>query len=209
MRSILLLICISILSCTNNKTSTVAQLSQYDSILIAENFDTTITYADKSCLYYKGSPLLIFGQELNLFDKTFSFRYDSTGSNKGFKRLGITDYLSLDGFYSTKLSTGTIDGSMHFSTDKQKRIFKFYASFTINADLVDTSGMEIINYLQNKYFPCLPQDFKGKQTFDLKHKHFIEQFRLYPSSDSLDVDHGFKPHWTLDYVIKPTNKNGL
>ncbi|MDN3654374.1 hypothetical protein QWZ08_01975 [Ferruginibacter paludis] len=187
----------------------MTQLSSYDSILVAENFDTTNTNADKSCLYYKGKPLLAFGQNINLFDTTFSFRYDPNGSYQNFHRQGITDYLSLDDFYSTKLSTGTIDGAMYFTTDKQKRIFKLNISFNIDAELVDTSGMEIMNYLHDKYFPCLPPDFKGKQVFELTHKNFVEQFRLYPSPDSADVEHGFKPHWSLDYSLRPTKKNGL
>jgi hypothetical protein len=52
----------------------------------------------------------------------------------------------------------------------------------------------------------LPPDFKGKQTFELTHKNFVEQFRLYPSADS---EHGFKPHWSLDYTIKATMKNDM
>ena len=187
----------------------MTQLSPYDSILVAENFDTSITNADKSCLYYKGKPLLAFGQNIKLFDTTFSFRYDPNGSYQDFYRQGITDYLSLDDFYSTKLSTGTIDGAMYFSTDKQKRVFKLKASFYIDAELVDTSGMEIMGYLQDKYFPCLPPDFKGKKEFELTHKNFVEQFHLYPSPDSADAEHGFKPHWSLDYSIRPTKKNGL
>lgn len=75
--------------------------------------------------------------------------------------------------------------------------------------MVDTSGMEIMDYLQDKYFPCLPPDFKGKLVFDLTHKNFIEQFRLYPSPESADAEHGFKPHWSLEYTIRPTKKNGL
>ncbi len=208
MRSILLLICISTFSCTNNRTSTVTQLSQYDSILVAENFDTTITTSDKSCLYYRGNPLLTFGQNIKFFDTTFSFRYDPNGAYQDFFSEGITDYLSLDGFYSTKLSTGAIDGAMYFSTDKQKRFFKLQASFYIDAELVDTSGVEIMNYLRDKYFPCLPLDFKGKQKFELKHKNYVEQFRLYHSQDSVDAELGSKPHWSLDYTIKPTKKSG-
>ncbi|WP_162793586.1 hypothetical protein [Runella rosea] len=209
MRNILLLICISTFSCTNNNTSTATKLSQYDSILVAENFDTTITNADKSCLYYKGKPLLAFGQDIKLFDTTFSFRYDPNGAYQDFFNQDITDYLSLDDFYSTKLSTGTIDGALYFSADNKKRVFKLKATFGIEGDLLDTSGMEIMSYLHDKYFPCLPADFKGKKTFELTHKYFVEQFHLYPSPDSADVEHGFKPHWALDYTIRPTKKNGL
>lgn len=187
----------------------MTQLSQHDSILIAVNFDTTASYAGKSCLYYKGKPLLTLGQSVKLFDTTFSFRYDPNGSYQDFFRLGITDYLSLDDFYNIELSTGTIDGALYFSADNKKRIFKLIATFGIDADLVDTSGMEIMNYLHDKYFPCLPRDFKGRQSFELTHKNFVEQFRLYPSPDSADAEHGFKPHWSLDYAIKPTKKNGL
>jgi len=209
MRNILLLIFIWTFSCTNKKYSTLSQLSPHDSILVAENFDTTITNADKSCLYYKGKPLLAFGQSIKKFDTTFSFRYDPNGSYEDFHRQGITDYLSLDDFYSTKLSTGKIEGAIYFSTDKLNRIFKLNVSFNIDAELVDTSGMEIMNYLHDKYFPCLPPDFKSRQTFYLTHKNFVEEFRLYSSHDSADAEHGFKPHWTLDYEIKPTKKNGL
>lgn len=187
----------------------MTHLSPYDSILFAENFDTTITYNDKSCLYYKGKPLLTFGRSIKLFDTTFSFRYDPNGFYQDFHRQGISDYLSFDDFYNTELSTGTIDGVMYFSTDKQKRIFKLEASFYLDAELVDTSGMEIMNYLHDKYFPCLPSDFKGRQTFELTHKNFVEQFRLYPSPDSAYAEQDVKPHWSLDYVIKPTKKNGL
>jgi len=187
----------------------VTKLSQHDSILVAENFDTTITNADKSCLYYKGKPLLAFGQNIILFDTTFSFRYDPNGSYQDFHRQGITDYLSLDDFYSTKFSTGKIDGTLYFSADNKKRVFKLSATFGIDADLVDTSGMEFMSHLKDKYFPCLPPDFKGKQTFELTHKNFVEQFRLYPSPNSADAEHGFKPRWSLDYTIKATKKNGL
>jgi hypothetical protein len=75
--------------------------------------------------------------------------------------------------------------------------------------LVDTSGMEIMNILEKKYFPCLPPDFKGKQTCELTHKNYTEIFKLYASPDSADADHGYVPHWSLDYTMKLTKKNGL
>lgn len=209
MRHFLFLICITTFSCTNRNPSTDTKLSRYDTILLSENFDTTAVYAEKSCLHYKGKPLLTLGQTIKLFDATFSFRPDPNGKYEKYFNDGITDYLSLDDFYSSKFSTGTIDGALYFSEDKQKRVFRLEASFSIYAELVDTSGMEIINCLHDKYFPCLPTDFKGKQSFELTHKNFKEQFRLFPSPDSGDVEHGFKPHWSLDYSIAPTKKNGM
>lgn len=209
MKNILLLICISAIACTNNHHSTVTKRSQYDSILVAANFDTTIQNADQCCFYYKGKPLLAFGHSIELFDTTFSFRPDPNGADEDFYELGITDYLSFDDFYNVQLSTGTIDGAIYFTTDKQKRIFKLDASFAIEAALVDTSGMEIMNYLHDKYFPCLPPDFKDQQNFELIHQNFVEQFRLFVSPDSIGTEHHLKPHWTLDYTIKPMKKNGL
>lgn len=209
MKSIQLLICIFTFSCTNSRQSAEKKQSLYDSILTAENFDTTVTNSDKCCLYYKGKPHLAFGQNINQFDTTLAFRYDPNGCFQDYYSLGILDYLSLDDFYSAELPTGKIVGVMFFTTDKQNRIFKLNLSFKIYAKLETASGSEIINYLRDKYFPCLPADFKSKQQYELIHKNFVEQFRLYQSPDSADVEHGFKPHWSLDYSIRATKKNGL
>lgn len=208
MRNTLLLICLTTFSCTNNAVKTATQLSQHDSILVAVGFDTTADYVDKSCLYYKGKRLLTLGQNVELLDTTFSSRPDPNGAYQNFYRLGITDYLSLDDFYSAKLSTGTIDGILFFSTEKKKRVFRLVATFEIDADLVDTSGMEIMNYMQGKYFPCLPPDIKGRRSVEVTHENFVEQFRLYPSPDSADLEHSFKPHWSLVYTLTPTKKKG-
>jgi hypothetical protein len=98
---------------------------------------------------------------------------------------------------------------LYFSADKTGRIFRLTGNWTINGDLVDTSGMEIMNVLQKKYFPCLPSDFKGRKAFELGHKTYVEKFRLYSSPDSADADHGYVPHWSLDYDVVLAKKNGL
>jgi len=197
------------ISCDNKSSRTSdAKLTPLDSIFLAEGFDTTALYSEPVCLQYKGRPLLKLGQNIKELDTTLSFRYDPNGKyEKHFQT--VVDYLSLDDFYSADLSTGSIAGALYFSADKKGRIFRLTGNWTINGDLVDTSGMEIIDLLKQKYFPCLPQDFKGRQKFELSHKNHIETFRLYPSPDSADADHGYVPHWSLDYNVVLTKKNGL
>ena len=208
MKFLLLLFCILTISCANKDSRTSkANPTSRDSIFLSEGFDTTTLYSDPICLQYKGKPLLTPGQNIKELDTTFSFRYDPNGKyEKHFQT--VTDYLSLDDFYSADLSTGSIVGALYFSADKNGRIFRLTCDWTINGDLVDTSGMEIKNILEKKYFPCLP-DFKGKRTFELTHKNYTETLKMYPSPDSTDADHGYVPHWSLDYTIKLTKKNGL
>ncbi len=203
---LLIIICIATISC-HQKNSKTQKLSQLDSIFNSENFDTTKLYPESCCLQYKGKPLLTIGQNVNQLDTSLSFRPDPNGSFDKHSKI-ITDYLSLDDFYSAKVSTGSIDGIIFFSADKKGRIFSLSCSWTLNAELVDTSGMETIHILK-KFFPCLPLDFKGKRVFELTHKDFIEKFNLYPSPDSADADLGHNPHWSLRYSVKLTRKNGM
>jgi len=206
MKTQLLIICIATISC-NQQNSKTEKLPQFDSILYSENFDTSKLYSEPCCLQYKGKPLLTIGQNINQLDTSLSFRYDPNGRFEKHSKT-ITDYLSLDDFYSAKVSTGSIDGIIFFSADKKGRIFSLSCCWTLNADLVDTSGMEIINILK-QFFPCLPNDFKGKKEFDLTHKDFIEKFTLYPSQHSADYDNNYLPHWSLDYSVRLTKKNGM
>ena len=208
MKTLLLIICILTISCENNSRTSKAKPTALDSIFLAEGFDTITTYSDPVCLQYKGRPLLTLGQNIKELDTTLSFRFDPNGKYERHFQT-VTDYLSLDDFYSADLSTGSIVGALYFTADKKGRIFRLTGDWTINGDLVDTSGVEIINVLKNKYFPCLPSDFKGKQTFELNHRNYSEKFKLYASPDSADADHGYVPHWSLDYTIELTKKNGL
>jgi hypothetical protein len=206
MKTLLLIICIATISCNQKKDKT-NKLSQLDSIFNSENFDTAKVYSEPCCLQYKGRPLLTIGQNVNQLDSSLSFRTDPNGTYYKHSNI-ITDYLSVDDFYSTKVSTGSIDGILFFSADKKGRIFSLSCSWTLNAELVDTSGMETIHIL-NKFFPCLPSDFKGKRVFELAHKDFIEKFKLNPSLDSADADHRYKSKWSLEYSVKLTRKNGV
>jgi hypothetical protein len=167
MKILLLIICIAIISC-NQKIDKKEKLSQLDSIFQSEKFDTNKIYSEPCCLQYKGRSLLTLGQNVNQLDTSLSFRPDPNGNYDKYSNL-ITDYLSLDNFYSAKVSTGSIDGIIFFSADKKGRIFNLSSNWTLNADLVDTSGMETIHLL-TKFFPCLPPDFKGKRVFELTHK---------------------------------------
>ena len=208
MKTLLLIICILAISCKNGIRTSKASLTSFDSIFLTEGFDTTIAYSDPICLQYKGKPLITLGQNIKGFDTTFSFRYDPNGKyEKDFQT--VTDYLSMDDFYYADLSTGSIVGALYFSADKKGRVFRLTGDWTINGDLVDTSGMEIMNVLEKKYFPCLPPDFKSKKTFELNHKNYMEKFKLFASPDSADADHGYVPHWSLDYTIELTKKNDL
>ena len=175
MKTLLFLICIAAISCNqyNGKTE---KLSQLDSIFHSENFDTTKIYSEPCCLHYKGKPLLAIGQNVKDLDTTFSFRRDPNGIYEKYTNI-IADYLSVDDFFSVKLSTGSLDGIIFFSADKQGRIFALTCDWTINAELVDTSSMEAIHILK-KYFPCLPSNLKEKKVFELPHKDFIEKFKF-------------------------------
>ena len=199
MKKLLLAICILAVSCTSNDTSKhagspKAKPSLLDSIFLAEGFDTTTAYTDPVCLQYKGKPLLTIGGNVKQFDTTFSYRYDPNGKyDTHFPT--ITDYLSLDDYYYVTLSTGSIFGALYFSADEQGRIFRLHGQWIIDAELADTSGMEIMNFLTTKYFPCLPPDFKGRKTFELTHKKYIEKFSLHPS-DNRSIS-----GWMLDYSV--------
>lgn len=209
MKTILFIICILTVACSNTSDKTInTKLSLVDSTFLKEGFDTTTTY-EPSCLFYKGRPLFVVGQDIKQFDTSFSFRYDPNGKyEKHFP--AIKDYLSLDDFYSAELSTGSIVGALYFSADEKGRVFRFAGDWSINGELVDTSGMEIINYLHDKYFPCLPPDFKGRQTFEVTHKNFIEKFKLMYLPDTSADKNDIMPHWSLGYSITLTKKkNGM
>ncbi|WP_143011483.1 hypothetical protein [Chitinophaga filiformis] len=207
MKKLLLAICMLAVSCTGNHTSKHASTPKakptlLDSIFLAEGFDTTITYTDPVCLQYKGKPLLTIGGNVKQFDTTFSYRYDPNGKYDRYFPI-IKDYLSLDDYYDVTLSTGSILGALYFSADKQGRIFRLDCQWIIDAELADTSGMEIMNFLTTKYFPCLPPDFKGRKTFELTHKNYIEKFWLRPSENSSISG------WMLDYSVVLAKKEGL
>ena len=204
MKTLLFIICILTFACTNNNVETNQFEIRADSAL--ESFDTLATY-DRCCLNYKGKSLLTIGQNIKQLDPALAFKIDQNTKPINNSQL-VTNYSSYDEFYSVdSLTTGAIVGVLFFSADAQGRIFKIHGDWSIDADLTDTSGMEIMDYLSSKYFPCLPNDFKGKQTFELSHKNFIERLRLYPS-DAPDADHGYKEHWNLTYSAEPT-KNGM
>jgi hypothetical protein len=205
MKPLLLIICISTIACTNTRdTINKTELSLLDSIFLAEGFDTTTIYSP-SCLYYKGKPLFLIGQDIKRLDTSFSFRYDPNGKYEKYFPV-IKDYLSLDDFYSVKLSTGSIAGALYFSADSNRHIFRFAGDWSIDGDLADTSGMEIMSYLQDKYFPCLAPDFKGKQTFESIHKNFIEEFKLVYLPDTSRNKDDTTSHWSLNYSITLTKK---
>jgi hypothetical protein len=202
MRTLLFIISISIISC-HQKGAKTESISKIDSIFQSENFDTSKLYSEPCCLQYKGKPLLTIGQNTNKLDTSFSYRFDPNGVyDRDDKNISIvTDYLSLDDYFSAKVSTGSIDGIVFFSADKKGRIFALSCNWTLNADLVDTSGMETVQIL-NKFFPCLPTDFKGKRQFELQHKDFFETFKLNPMTDSIRTENGISPRWTLEYDVK-------
>ncbi|PSL31003.1 hypothetical protein CLV42_105366 [Chitinophaga ginsengisoli] len=195
-------------SCTGSHTSKQADspkatLTLLDSIFLTEGFDTTAAYTDPVCLQYKGKPLLTIGENVKKLDTTFSYRYDPNGKyDRHFPT--ITDCLSLDDYYSVTLSTGSISGALYFSADKQGRVFRLHGQWIIDAELVDTSGMEIMNFLTTKYFHCLPPDFKGRKNFELTHKNYTEKFKLYPSPENSSIS-----GWRLDYSVVLTKKEGL
>jgi hypothetical protein len=195
-------------ACTSRTNKSATKLSGQDSLLAIEHFDTALNYIDSACLLYNGKSLFIIGQNVKQLDTTLSFRPDPNGRHER-NRYFIIDYLSLDNYYSIDLTTGSLAGAIYFSADNKGRIFSFNASWRINAELVDTSGMEIMNFLHEKYFPCLPTDFKGRQSFEVKHRYFKENFKLYPVQDNVDKEHGFNPHWSFDYYITLTDKKGL
>jgi hypothetical protein len=209
MKTLLTVICILTVACTNTNNKAIkTKLGLVDSVFLEEGFDTTAIY-EPSCLHYKGKPLFVVGQDIKQFDTSFSLRYDPNGKYEKYFP-AIKDYLSLDDFYSAELSTGSIVGALYFSADSNGHIFKFAGDWSIDGDLVDTSGMEIMSYLHNKYFPCLPPDFKGKQTFKLTHKNFIENFKLHYLPDTSENKNDITPHWSLNYSIMLTKKkNGM
>jgi hypothetical protein len=208
MKILLFIVFLFIYACTNNRRKTEEkQLSTLDSVYASEKFDSSISYEDSTCLYYKGRPLLIIGQNVKQLDTTLSFRYDPNGKYERYFGT-VNDYLSLDNFFSADFSTGSLVGALYFTADSTGKIFRLSGDWTINAELVDTSGMEIMDFLHNKLFPCLPPEFKGKQTFELSHKNFVEDFKLQQIIDSSDTVNGYN-HWSLAYSIRLTKKNGL
>jgi hypothetical protein len=208
MKNLLFIVCLLIYACTNNKQNIKeTKFSKLDSIYASEKFDSSISYNDSICLYYKSTPLLIIGQNVKQLDTTLSFRYDPNGKYGGYFGT-VTDYLSLDDFFSADLSTCSLAGALYFTADSSGKIFRFSADWTINGELADTSGMEIMGFLHDKLFPCLPSDFKGKHTFELTHENFIEKFKLNQIIDSPGTINGYN-HWTLAYSITLTKKNGL
>jgi hypothetical protein len=195
-----LLLIILVFACNLRSNAPGPKRSTLDSIFFAEGFDTAVNYSDTPCLLYKGKPLLTIGGQVSRLVPTFAFQRDTAGKYAKYPQL-VTDYLSRDRFFSAKLTTGTIDGVLYFTADNCGRIIRIGGSWDLNADLVDTAGMEILGFLQNNYFPCLPQRLKTEQPDEVAHKNFKEIFRLYSSPDSADRDHGYKPHWSLDYSI--------
>jgi hypothetical protein len=170
-----------------------------DSIFMAEGFDTALDYSN-ACLLYRGRPILKIGQNVKQLEGRISFKLDTNGKYGRYKQI-VTDFISNDKFYSANLSTGAVDGILFFSATKDGRIFRLFGDWTIKGDMADTSGMEIIDYLRAKYFPCLPTGIKSGQILDVAHPNFIERFHLFASPDSADPDHGYFPHWSLDYTI--------
>jgi hypothetical protein len=198
MRTLLFVISISIISC-NQKSSNTEKRSRIDSIFYHVNFDTTKSYSEPCCLQYKGKPLLTIGQNLKQLDTTFSFRYDPNGQYEEYGSI-VTDYLSLDDFFFTKDTAGSIGGIIFFSADKKGRIFNLSCRWTLDPDCADASGMEAMNIL-NKYFSCLPTDLKGRLKFEIPHKDFTEIFMLYPHTDGIITGNGRSPRSLLEYSV--------
>lgn len=188
-------------SCNNvTKSNDNQQTSTYDSILTIENFDTTLSY-HPSNLIYNGKPLLYLGQNINNLDSNFVFNVDANGRFQSFSTEGVHDYYSTSPYYFAELTTGTISGVIFMSSDKLERVFALRALFDIDAEIVDTSGMEIMNYIKEKYFPILPNDFfKTTKKFIYKTNNTIEEFKFYNRTSAI-IDTQRK--WTLEYSMKP------
>ncbi len=197
MKILFLIICLVTISC-NEQSKKTEKTFQRESIFQPESFDTTKVYSEPCCLQYKGRPLLTIGQNVNQLDPSLSFRYDPNGSFEKYST-SVTDYLSLDDYFSVKDASESIDGIVFFSVDKKGRIFALSSNWTLNGGLVDTSGKETIRLLK-KFFPCFPPDLKGKGSVELIRKGFIEKFTVYSAMDFSNP--------ALVYSVKLTNNIG-
>jgi len=180
----------------------IPQPSKLDSILASQNFDPTISYQVPICLHFRGKPLLVIGQNVKQLDSNFSFRYDPNGEYENYFGI-VTDYLSLDDSFSADFSTGALHGSLFFSADSSGRIFRLDANWGISEEMLDSSGVEIMNYFHVKLFPCLPNIFWSTREYELKHQHFTEKFTLHRQAE--DVCH----NWILGYSIELRKKDSL
>jgi hypothetical protein len=140
MKPLLLFVSILSISCADNSTrNPKAKLTTVDSIFLAEGFDTASVYADAVCLQYKGKPVLTIGQNTKQLDTTFSYRRDPNGKyEKHFQT--VTDYLSLDDFYSAELSTGSIVGAFFFLVFKKGQNFLLQATGQKNAPILSKTA---------------------------------------------------------------------
>jgi hypothetical protein len=180
--------CLLILSCNSRQTS---------------QSDTPKIYSDTSSLFYKGTPLFVFNESIDKLISRPTFYQDTTN-----RQGGGYSYITIDTFFSARQSSGTMIGSLYIETDNLRHINRVYGHWAISVQMNDKTRQEAIDTIKQKFFPNMPQNFFLTKTDTVRHKSFIEEFKFYQSPDSVDVDHGYKSHWSFVYEAKRF-QNGL
>jgi hypothetical protein len=181
------------------------KLSIIDSIFQNENFDPTKVYSNPICLLYLGKPLLTIGQNIARLDTSLSFRPDPNLKYQEYYPI-ITDFISVDEYYTVKQSTGSLNGIIYFSADKSGRVFSISGSWLFDIDMTNETKQEALQTIKTKFFPCLLEslDFESKRKVAIRNMDFMETFDLVPPDNSKS---GFGK-WSINYEVK-LRKNGL
>jgi len=159
MRPITFLICLLMFSCgtqTSNHSGPAKIIS------------------DTASLYYKGKPLFVFGENIDMMSARPDFWLgDSTHKDKS----GYT-YVALDTFFITQQSTGSINGTVAIRTNNLRQIQSVLGWWPISVERNTGTLEEAINTIRAKYFPHLSQDFIHTKQDTIQHPSYIEVFKF-------------------------------
>ena len=167
------------------------------------NADRSKVYSDTSSLFYKGTPLFVFNERFDKLTSRPNFYQDTTN-----RRDDGYSYITIDTFFSARQSTGTMIGTLYIETNNLQQIQRVRGYWTISVQMNDKTKQEALDTIKKRFFPNTTHELLLAEIDTIRHNTFIEEFKLFQSPDSGDIDHGYVPHWSFYYDAKPS-KNGL
>ncbi len=160
-----------------------------------ENFDPNKEYEPLS-LHLKGQPIFSIGQKLASINSSLSIQKDESGKYHQSPQ-SITDYICHDRNLAIWFNTGSISGSIQFSSDnEQNRIFRCIGFWMFNLPNNTKNLNEAKQRFSKEFFPALVGkiNFKKDWRQTIEHPNYREIFKL-KRNKKLDS-------WVLSYEVK-------
>ncbi len=186
-------------------------MQERDSLLRADNFDTTRLYTQPVCLQFQGKSLLTIGQAIEELPVNFHYTQREGGHN-GEPLLQYYSALADDSAKIVELvgvdsvESSVCTESIDFSTTERGKIVSLSANWEINTAL-SLQQREIVTQKIYAKFPCLckKMNYYNNKTAIIDGKEYIEKFELIPPGNSEVTKWNF--HYQV--ILKPLTKTAV